>query len=63
MGAVEEALRSGKDVVLSTSRELITSKDQKESLGMGKIVSGVLSSITREVSIKPKYLIAKVFFT
>lgn len=63
VGAVDEALRSGKDVVLSTSRELITSKDQKESLGMGKIVSGVLNSITREVSIKPKYLIAKVFFT
>jgi uncharacterized protein YgbK (DUF1537 family) len=57
---IEKTLKSGVDVVLSTSRKLITSDDKKTSLEMGKIVSGVLNSIVKTVNVRPKYVIAKV---
>jgi uncharacterized protein YgbK (DUF1537 family) len=58
--SIEEVISAGKDAVLSTSRTLITSVQQQKSLEMGRIVSGVLIQITTEVSVKPKYIIAKV---
>ncbi len=58
--SIEETLQSGTDVVLSTSRKLITSDDKKTSLEMGKVVTGVLNRIVKDVSVQPKYVIAKV---
>ena len=58
--AIDEALQKGLDAVVSTSRRLITSEDAEESLRMGSIVNNVLVSITREVKVRPKYVIAKV---
>ena len=57
---MENALKEGTDVVLSTSRKLITSDDKKRSLEMGNIVSDVLIDIVKDVDVKPKYVIAKV---
>ena len=57
---IERTLECGKDAVLSTSRKLITSDDKRASLEMGKIVSGVLNAITKAISVRPRYVIAKV---
>ena len=57
---VDEVIRSGVDAVVSTSRRLITGKSADESLRMGGIVNHVLVSIGREVTVRPKYVIAKV---
>ena len=55
-----QALREGKDAVISTSRRLITSEDKAESLRLGNIVSAVLVHITKNIKVRPKYVIAKV---
>lgn len=57
---VETALRSGNDVVLSTSRKLITKDSGKSSLHMGSIISGVMVAIVKLISVRPKYVVAKV---
>jgi uncharacterized protein YgbK (DUF1537 family) len=61
--SIETVISSGKDAVLSTSRTLITSEQQHTSLEMGRVVSNVLNQITIEVSVKPKYIIAKVRYS
>jgi uncharacterized protein YgbK (DUF1537 family) len=60
---IEKTIESGTDVVLSTSRRLITSDDKKTSLEMGKIVSGVLNSIVKGITVRPRYVIAKASLT
>lgn len=57
---VDAVLDSGLDAVVSTSRKLITNDDGKESLLSGSIVTGVLVGITKAISVRPKYVIAKV---
>lgn len=55
-----EELKAGKDVVVSTSRGLVASHEAKESLRIGVIVSNVLVNITKHITVRPKYVIAKV---
>lgn len=57
---VNDAIAGGVDVVVSTSRKLVSSDEPSESLNMGKIISEALCDITRSVEIKPRYVIAKV---
>ncbi|KAM0512803.1 hypothetical protein ACHAPE_008436 [Trichoderma viride] len=57
--AVNDAIARGVDVVVSTSRKLVSSDEPSESLNMGKIISEALCDITRFVEIKPRYVIAK----
>ena len=57
---VSKVLQSGVDAVVSTSRRLITSENPGESLRMGSIVNDVLVNVTREITTRPKYVIAKV---
>lgn len=57
---VDGVLSSGMDACVSTSRELVTNDDGKESLMLGSIITGVLVGITKAVSVRPKYVIAKV---
>lgn len=57
---VDGVLGSGLDAVVSTSRELITNEDGRESLLLGSIVTGILVNITKAISVRPKYVIAKV---
>ena len=47
---------------ISTSRKLITSNGGKHSLQLGGIISGALISIIKRVSVRPKYINAKVRF-
>jgi uncharacterized protein YgbK (DUF1537 family) len=56
---VERALKSAKDLVLYTSRKVLTAKDGRQSLSIGKAVSEGLTAILRSTSTRPRYLIAK----
>lgn len=53
------ALDDGNDVVIYTSRKLITGETGKESLAIGNIVSESLIRIVRNIPVKPKFLVAK----
>ena len=53
------SLAQGSDVVVYTSRELITGNDAESSLSIGEAVSSGLVQIVRSISTQPRYLIAK----
>jgi uncharacterized protein YgbK (DUF1537 family) len=55
----DQALRRDKDVVVYTSRQLITGEDAESSLSIGQRVSEGLVSILRGVSTRPRYLVGK----
>lgn len=56
---VEEMLRLQKDVVVFTSRTLVHGTDPDESLKIGNRVSAFLIQLVRQLTVHPKYLIAK----
>ncbi|WP_109435614.1 four-carbon acid sugar kinase family protein [Aquimarina sp. AU119] len=56
---IEEKLNSGKDVVLYTSRKLITGSDIDDNLNIGSKVSEALVKIIKGISVSPKYILAK----
>jgi uncharacterized protein YgbK (DUF1537 family) len=55
----DQALREGEDVMLYTSRQLITGADAERSLFIGRRVSQGLVAIVQAISIRPRYLLAK----
>lgn len=57
--AVDDCLRQGRNVVLYTSRELITGSDAESSLAIGSRVSAGLVAIVRGLHQKPRFLVAK----
>ncbi|MEO7908636.1 MAG: four-carbon acid sugar kinase family protein [Roseiflexaceae bacterium] len=57
--AAELRLRENQDVVLFTSRQLITGADAEHSLAIGRRVSNGLVSIVRSIGVRPRYLLAK----
>jgi len=59
LGLVENALSQGKDVVVYTSRKLITGNDEENSLFIGGQVSQALVALVRSMSIRPGYILAK----
>jgi uncharacterized protein YgbK (DUF1537 family) len=59
VGRAEEALQSGHDLVIYTSRELVAGADAANSLAIGRRVSDGLSAIVRAITTQPRYLIAK----
>lgn len=56
---INAALRSGSDVVLYTSRDLIRRESPKQSLAVGRLVSEALTRAVARVSVRPRFLIAK----
>jgi uncharacterized protein YgbK (DUF1537 family) len=56
---VDHALQHDQDVVAYTSRQLITGADAESNLSIGQRVSEGLVTITRALSIQPRYLVAK----
>ncbi len=56
---INDALKTGKDSLLYTSREVITSPDREENLAIGKAISSALMEIVQLVEIEPRYLIGK----
>ena len=56
---VEEALSQCRDVVVYTSRDLITGRDDENSLSIGNQISQSLVEIVSSVSVSPRYILAK----
>ncbi len=57
--SVDSALREGKNVVLYTSRELLTGSTDEENLAIGQRISNALVEIVRDLEVDPGFLIAK----
>jgi uncharacterized protein YgbK (DUF1537 family) len=57
---LEHHLQTGKDVLLMTSRILVTQGDEKDNLEIGSRVMSGLVEIARSNRIRPRYFIAKV---
>jgi uncharacterized protein YgbK (DUF1537 family) len=58
-GHVTEQLRRGMDVVIYTSRQLVTGDDPAASLAIGRRVSEGLVSIISSTAEQPRYILAK----
>jgi len=56
---VENALSQGQDVVVYTSRKLITGKDNESSLSIGRKISQGLVEIVSSMGVRPRYILAK----
>lgn len=57
--AASEAIEQGKDTAIYTSRKLVTGHDAVSSLEIGRVVSGSLIEISRNITVQPRYLVAK----
>ena len=57
--AIEQALRRDADVVLFTSRALVTGADASSTLAIGQRVSAGLVAVVRALATRPRYLLAK----
>lgn len=58
----EKEISRGQDVLVMTSRELITGDDEAKSLDIGSTVAEALVSFLTNLKTKPRYIIAKVSF-
>ncbi len=56
---IENALSQGKDVVVYTSRKLMTGSDDESSLRIGGQVSQALVELVRSIRVRPGYILAK----
>ena len=56
---VQSALAAGRNVVLFTSRTLVTGDTAHENLNISRLVSDALVNIVEGLEIRPRYLIAK----
>ena len=56
---VESSLKTGKDVVIFTSREVKKGTTKNESLDIVNRVSNALISVIKKIRVQPKYILAK----
>jgi uncharacterized protein YgbK (DUF1537 family) len=56
---IDQSLESGNNAILFTSRDLVLGGDDADNLRISKAVSLALVSIVKQLSIRPKFLIAK----
>jgi uncharacterized protein YgbK (DUF1537 family) len=56
---VENALSQGQDVVVYTSRKLVTGRDNESSLSIGRQISQGLVEIVSSMGVRPHYIMAK----
>ena len=59
LNEIHAALHAERDVVLYTSRELVSGDDAARSLQIGNRVSAALVEIVQRLAVRPRYLIAK----
>ncbi len=59
LAQLTHSLAAGRDTVVYTSRQLITSPDTAASLAIGRRVSDSLTFLVRHLAVAPRYLIAK----
>ena len=55
----EREITSGQDVLVMTSRKLITGSDERSSLDIGSTVAKTLVSFVERLDSRPRYIIAK----
>lgn len=55
----ETALRVPRDVLVMTSRKLVTGSDSASSLDIGNVVAKALVAFVQRLDVRPRYLIAK----
>lgn len=55
-----DSIGKGEDVLVMTSRKLITGKDSRSSLNIGSMVAAALVKIVENIEVRPRYIIAKV---
>jgi uncharacterized protein YgbK (DUF1537 family) len=55
----EKALLTGRDVIVFTSRRLMTGTSDEESVQIGQQVSDALVQVVRRLGIKPRFVVAK----
>jgi len=55
----EKEIQRGQDVLIMTSRDLITGKDERESLDIGSVVARSLVRFLQDLKTRPRYVIAK----
>ena len=56
---VENELSQGQDVVVYTSRKLITGRDNEGSLSIGRQISQGLVEVVSSMGVRPRYILAK----
>jgi uncharacterized protein YgbK (DUF1537 family) len=56
---VDEALDKNCDVMVYTSRDLVTGQDAEENLTIGSQISNALVDLVKGISVRPRYLLAK----
>lgn len=56
----EKEISRGQDVLVMTSRDLVTGEDERKSLDIGSKVAKALVSFLVDLKAKPRYIIAKV---
>jgi uncharacterized protein YgbK (DUF1537 family) len=56
---LDNLISKGKNVVIYTSRDLLSGKDEKESLQIGNTIADFVTSLVENLSIAPKFIIAK----
>lgn len=54
-----ESIKTGKDVLVMTSRKLITGSDALSSLNIGSTVAAALVRVVENLKVRPRYIIAK----
>lgn len=59
IAAADQALETGRDAVLFTSRDLVAGNDAAGSLEIGRRVSDSLVAVVRGIACQPGYLVAK----
>jgi uncharacterized protein YgbK (DUF1537 family) len=57
--SVNDALSQRRDVVVYTSRKLITGRDHEDSLSIGSRISHALVEIVHSLKVRPRYILAK----
>jgi uncharacterized protein YgbK (DUF1537 family) len=55
----EKALLVGRDVIVFTSRRLVTGTSDKENVQVGQQVSDALVQVVRELGVQPRFVVAK----
>lgn len=60
VGKAADLIARGKDVLLMTSRKLITADDEASSLKIGGVIASALVDFLRLLEPRPRYIIAKV---
>jgi len=57
--AAQNALRRGDDVVICTSRQVISGPDADSSLKIGRQVAEGMTAVVRGISVRPSFVVAK----